>query len=626
MPTPTETLENETATDVTAQTATASAPDSPPSSTSPTDVPGAGGRPPGPLASLWRIRSYVRPFAGRMVLMVLAALGGVAASIVVPLVTRRVVDGPIAHGQRDLLLPLALLALALGVAEAVLILVRRITQNTATLGIEKAMRDDLYTRLQALPPSFHDRWQTGQLLSRATSDLAAIRRFVGFGLVFLIVNVATFATIIALLVHLDPTLGAVVGLSLVPVALLSWRFERQFSVVSRQVQDQQGDLATTVEEAAAGVRVIKAFGRGRLVAERFDVDARRVYDTNMAKVRLRAGFWSFLDLIPNATLALVLLLGALAVGSGRLTLGELVAFITLVLQLVWPVESLGFILSAGQEAATAAQRVFEIYDTAPDILDGPVEVEPHTVRGHVRLEGVGFTFPGAAEPVLRDVHLDVAPGETLALVGTSGSGKTLMASLLPRLADVTEGRVTVDGVDVRQLTLPSLRRVVATAFEEPILFSASVRENVALGHPDATDEEVEAALELAQAGFVHELPWGLDTRVGEQGMSLSGGQRQRLALARAVLGRPRVLVLDDPLSALDVETEALVEEALERVLADTTAIIVVHRPSTVALADRVALLHDGRVHAVGTHSELLATVPEYAAVLGSESDVTEGVR
>src|SRR4051812_1391899 len=475
------------------------------------------------------MRPYVRPYVGRLVVMVVAALLGVGASIVVPLVVRRVVDGPIAHGDREGLLALSLLALALGIAEAVLIFVRRAVQNTATLGIEKQMRDDLYSHLQQLPPSFHDRWQSGQLLSRATSDLSAIRRLTGFGLVFLIVNIATFATIIVLLVRMDPVLGGLVALCLLPVVPLCARFERRYRTVSRQVQDQQGDLATQVEEAATGLRVIKAFGRHQLVVDRFDDAALEVRQSQLDKARLRGGFVAFLDLVPNVALVVVLLLGALAVGSGRLTLGELVAFITLVLQLVWPVESLGFILAAAQEAATAAQRVYEVLDTVPEIRDRDDAVELPAPRGLVRFQGVGFTFPGADAPVLDGVDLEVRPGETLALVGASGSGKTTLAMLVPRLADVTAGRVTVDGHDVRDVALADLRRTVATAFEEPILFSASVRENVTLGRPDADEADVEAALTLAQARFAYDLPWGLDTRVGEQGMSLSGGQRQRLA-------------------------------------------------------------------------------------------------
>ncbi len=575
----------------------------------------------GPVASLWRMRLYARPYAVQMFVMVGCALLAVGAGILVPLVIRRVVDGPIADGDRGALLPLALLALVLGVVEAALTFTRRWIQSTSTLGMERDVRDTLYRHLQSLPPAFHDGWLSGQLLSRATSDLSAIRRFFGFGLVFLVVNIFTFVAICSVLVHIDPVLGAVVAASLLPVAVVCARFERQYSGVSRRVQDQTGDLASRVEEAATGVRVVKAFGRRRHVVDQYRRDAQEVHGTQLVKVRLRAGFIAVLDVIPNATLGLVLVLGALAVGDGRMSLGDLVAFITLALQLVWPIEALGFILASAQEAGTAAQRVFEVLDTRPAIA-GPSAARPLTGPdggppvGRVRFEDVAYRHPGSDRDVLRDVHLDLEPGETLALVGASGSGKTTLAMLLPRLADVTSGRVTIDGHDVRDVGLADLRTVVATAFEEPILFSASVRENVTLGRPDATDEDVDTALALAQAQFAHDLPWGLDTRVGEQGMSLSGGQRQRLALARAVLGRPRVLVLDDPLSALDVETEALVEEALRRVLAATTAVVVVHRPSTVALADRVALLRNGTVEAVGTHADLMATNPAYAELMG----------
>jgi ATP-binding cassette subfamily B protein len=578
---------------------------------------------PGPTASLWRMREYVRPYLGQLVFMVFTALLGVAAALVIPLVIRAVVDGPLAHGEGGALLPLSALALALGAVEAGLALCRRWVQSTSTLGLERDVRDALYRHLQSLEPAFHDGWLSGQLLSRATSDLSAIRRFVGFGLVFLIVNVATFAAICSLLIHLDVLLGVVVTASLLPIGVLCARFRRRFSRVSRLVQDQSGDLATAVEEAATGIRVVKAFGRHRLLEEAYRRDAELVHDTQLVKVRLRAGLVAVLDVVPNATLALVLLLGALAVGSGRLTLGGLVAFITLALQLVWPIESLGFIVASAQEAGTAAQRVYEVFDIAAGIT-GPQNPTPllgptgEPVTGRVRFEQVSYRYPGATQDVLHDITLDLRPGETLALVGASGSGKTTLAMLLPRLADATSGRITIDGIDVRDVALADLRSSVATAFEEPILFSASVRENVTLGRPDATEQELAAALTLAQAQFVHDLPWGLDTRVGEQGMSLSGGQRQRLALARAVLGGPRVLVLDDPLSALDVETEALVQEALRRVLAATTAVIVVHRPSTVALADRVALLRAGTLQQVGTHAELLHTNAAYAELMGEQ--------
>jgi ATP-binding cassette, subfamily B, bacterial len=299
--------------------------------------------------------------------------------------------------------------------------------------------------------------------------------------------------------------------------------------------------------------------------------------------------------------------------------------VSLELMLIGPIDMLGWIIANLQESMTAADRIYEVLDSDVTIADRPgaITIDPRAVTGHVRFEGVVFTFPDATEPVLRGIDLDIRPGETVALVGVTGSGKSALISLVPRMHDVTGGRITIDGHDIRDLRLDNLRDLIGVAFEEPTLFSMSVRENLTLGRPDATDPQVTEALAIAQADFVHDLPWGLETRVGEQGLSLSGGQRQRLALARAVLGRPRVLVLDDPLSALDVHTEALVEEALARVLVGSTALIVVHRPSTVALADRVALLEDGVITHVGTHSELLTTVPAYRAVLSAEAERDE---
>ncbi|MDP9842325.1 ABC transporter ATP-binding protein [Streptosporangium lutulentum] len=576
------------------------------------------------MNSLWRMKSYLRPYALRLSLIWLPSLGAVGIGIVVPLVGREIIDGPVAHGDTGALLPLALLALALGVLEAFFILLRRWFLADAVLGLETSIRDDLYEHLQRLPMGFHGSWQSGQLLSRATTDLSTIRRFLGFGLLFLVLITLQIATVTWLLLQMYWPLGLLVVASVVPVVITSLRFERQYITISRRVQDQQGDLATVVEESAAGIRTIKAYGRRRYVFDDFDDGALKVYGTSMEKVRLSARFFTFLEVIPNITLALVLLLGALAVGSGSLTAGSLVAFTTLMLQLVWPISALGFILTMGQEAMTAADRVMEVLDTEPEIVGGTKVIE--RPRGHLRFEGAEFRFPGAAEPVLHDVWLEVRPGETVAIVGATGSGKTTLTALVPRLYDVSAGRVTIDGHDVRDLSLPALRSMVSTAFEEPTLFSMSVRENLTLGRHDATEEEIAEALRVAQAGFVHQLPWGLETRIGEQGMSLSGGQRQRLALARAVLSRPRILVLDDTLSALDVETEALVEEALRHVLRDATGIVVAHRASTVLLADKVALLLDGTIAHVGHHHELMASVPEYRALLSTDLDAEEAVR
>jgi ATP-binding cassette, subfamily B, bacterial len=577
--------------------------------------------PPASVKSLWRLRGYLKPHLPTLLIMLTTSMAGVGVAIAIPLVIKALIDGPIDDHRARGILPLGLLVLGLGVLEAFLIWWRRWVQNKAVLAVETQMRRDLYDRLQELPMSFHSQWQSGQLLSRATTDLSAIRRFFGFGMLFLLVNITQVVVTTLVLLNMYWPLGLVVAATSAPIVWLSMRFEKAYVVVSRRVQDQQGDLATLAEEGAVGIRVIKSFGRTAHVSDQYDAAARTLLETSVDKVRLSAKFWTFLEMIPNLAVVAVLLLGSIGVGRGALTPGELVAFITLMLSLVWPVASLGVILAMAQEAMTAAARVLEIYDMSPDIVSG--DAASPTALGHLRFEHVDFTFPGSDTPVLRDVNLDLAPGETLALVGATGSGKTALTALVPRLYDVSGGRVTIDGVDVRDYSLKELRSLVATAFEEPTLFSMSARENLTLGRADATADEITEAVDIAQAGFVHDLPWGLDTRIGEQGMSLSGGQRQRLALARAVLAQPKVLVLDDTLSALDVHTEKLVEEALRRVLGATTGLVVAHRASTVLLADKVALLQDGTITHVGEHSHLLATVPAYRELLAADSDELE---
>jgi ATP-binding cassette subfamily B protein len=588
-----------------------------------------------------------------MIVMLAAALGAVTAEIIIPLLTKSVVDGAIARGARRVLIPLALAAVGLGTAEALLNMIRRWIQADAVAAMEKTIRDDMYAHLQRLQASFHDNWQSGQLLSRATTDLSSIRRFAGFGLIFMVTNVMTFVAVVALLIHLNWWLGLVTGVVFAPVLPVCLRFEKRYRVLSRRVQDQQGDLATLIEEAATGIRVLKALGRGRQASARHDAEATKVYRTQVEKAGLLGSFWALLDLIPNAVIGMIIVLGAFAVSTRSLTLGGLVAFITLALQLVWPVEALGYIIASGQEAATAAQRVLEIFDAQPEITDKTQDLDtersvvralrpaatrvPHPPpqaarsapppqaarsarrsRGHLVFDHVAFTYPGAGEPVLRDIVLDLPPGQTVVLTGATGSGKSTLLQLVPRLADATSGAVRLDGTDIRDIPLARLRTAVGCAFEDATLFSASVRENVMFGAPDADEAAVEAALTAAQARFAYDLPWGLDTRIGEQGMALSGGQRQRIALARAILAGPDVLILDDPLSALDVHTEERVTRALHEILAGATALVVAHRPSTVALADTVALLSGGVIAATGSHRHLLATNSEYADLMDSQ--------
>ena len=566
---------------------------------------------------------YVRPYRRQMFEMGASATGALVAVTTVPLVTGAVINGPIAHHRNGGLWLLAGLALLLGLGEGLLLCIRRWVLGSAATGVETDIRNDLYAHLQRLPVSFHDQWQSGQLLSRATGDITLIRQFVGYGMIYIFVNSMTFVYVVALLLHLNVWLAFVAIVAVIPILIAGNRFRRDYHVASRQVQDQQGDLTTIIEESAVGIRVIKAFGRHALEKSRFMRMARTLQSSSMVTVRMRGRFFALLGLIPNVALAAIVLGGGWAVSDHAMSKGSFVAFVTLFLMLVWPVESLGEILAMAQEASAAVERIWEVFNTEPEIADRPGAFVMERCEGHLRFENVSFSYTADGPLVLDGADLDVAPGETVALVGATASGKSTLISLVSRLHDVTGGRVSIDGHDVRDIKLASLRGHVGMAFEEPTLFSASVRENLTFGAPDATDEEIAIALETAQAGFAYELPWGLDTRVGEQGLSLSGGQRQRLALARAILGRPRVLVLDDPLSALDVNTEAKVEEALARVLSGTTALVVVHRPSTVALADRVAFLDGGRVVATGSHHELMETVPAYRAVLAQEAEELE---
>lgn len=568
---------------------------------------------------LWRLMPYLRPYRTRLVVMFAVALASIASTIAIPLMTKAVIDGPVArHDERGLWL-LGLAAIGLGIAEAALWVVRRWLVQLASAGVEADLRKQMHARLQVLPMSFHGTWQSGQLLSRIMNDLGMIRRFIGFGSVMLILNLIQVVVVTALLLGMYWPLGIVVVLSIGPVVAANLHYERQFSQASREAQDQTGNVPTQVEEAALGLRVVKSFGREDYVYDRFDAQAQKLRSIQLRKVKITSRFWTLLEVIPTATLVIVLALGARAVGQGSISLGTFVAFITFMLNLVWPIASLGFLLSMLQETATAANRAAEIFDAPRTIVSG-TRTTPITT-GRLELRDVGFRFPDSEQWVLRHVNLVVEPGETVALVGATGSGKSVLTGLIARLHDVSAGAVLIDGIDIRELPLPVVLKIVAAAFEDPTLFSMSVRENLTLGRPQATDAEIDRAIQVAQAEFVWDLPFGLETRIGEQGMSLSGGQRQRLSLARAVLAEPRILVLDDTLSALDVHTEAKVEQALRSVLADATGIVVAHRASTVLLADKVALVAGGTITHTGSHAQMLASVPEYRYLLAADDDL-----
>ena len=571
--------------------------------------------------ALRRFLPYLRPHRRLLVLTVVAAVVSLGAAASIPLLIKAVIDGPVAHRQPGELLPFSLAILGLAALEVGANFTRRNYSVLASLRMETDLRNDFYAHLQGLQVAFHDNWQSGQLLSRAVADIQTVRRFVGFGVLFAAFFGVQWIVVLVILIRLDWRLAIISGLVVLPIGLISRRFFRHYAVIARRVQDQQGDMTTVIEEMATGVRIIKAFGRNRLLRERFEREARRLRGTNLDAVRIRSSTWTTFNLVLNADLAIVLLVGGLAVTSHQLTIGGLVAFMTYLFMLIWPLDALGWILAMGEEATTASIRLAEVFDSLPQVVDRPQARAVSRATGRISLEGVGFRYPGGGGLVLHDLNLELEPGETVALVGATGSGKTTVATLVPRLYDVTEGRVALDGVDIRDIQLRSLRAQIGMAFEDPILFSASVHENLVMGRPITSDDDLRRALQVARAEFVWDLPWGLETRVGEQGYSLSGGQRQRLALARAVLGSPRVLVLDDPLSAVDVHTEREIEEALASVLDGVTALVVVHRPSTLALADRVALLEGGRIEAIGTHSELLRSSGRYRSLLAERAEV-----
>ena len=577
-------------------------------------------RQPSTLQALGRLGVFIRPVRSSLIIAGVMAFAASMVSLAIPQVLQRLVDGPLKDGDAAAVPWAVLLVAVLGTIEAALYCARRVYITKPATGVETSMRNALFAKLQDLPVAFHDRWPSGQLLSRSMSDLSLIRRFFAFGFIYLIVNLVTVAVGVVVLLFLNPLLAVVFTVCSIPLWINGFRFERRYHVVARRSQDQQGDLATLVEESVHGIRVLKAFGRGGTSLKKFLVHAEALRGTEIQKSQAVAFIWMWLLLVPDVAFALCLLVGVQQASVGALTVGGLVAFFATATVLRFPLESIGFLLSMAFDTRSATDRVFEVFDEQNTILDAEPAEHITEARGRLVFEGVRFAYPDAAPDapgLLNGVDLAIEPGETMALVGLTGAGKTTMVELAGRLYDVTGGRILLDGVDLRDLTREELRTHIAMAFEDATLFSATVRDNVLLGRPDAGEEVLQEALDVAQAGFAVDLPEGLDTTIGEEGLSLSGGQRQRLALARAVAANPAVLVLDDPLSALDVDTEALVEAALRRVLTRTTALVVAHRPSTVQLADRVALLEEGRIIAVGTHSELLATSERYRHVISS---------
>jgi ATP-binding cassette subfamily B protein len=572
------------------------------------------------VATLLRIFPYAKKALPRISLGIVAALAAHGFALAIPQVLRDLINDLESVRTLDALYFSVILVLIMGILEAVMVLLRRWLVLTPGTFVESGLRSTLYAKLQDLPVSFHDRWPSGQLLSRATQDLSLIRRWLSFGVVLLVANAITIIAGLVILFTFHWLLGLIFFVISVPIWIQGYRFEAMYGTIARLSQDQAGDLATSVEESVHGIRVLKAFGRGDHAASKFAKEARDLRSTELKKAGLIANIWVYLLLIPESAIALSMLVGVFLVADGSLTVGGLVAFFATATVLRWPTESIGFLLSMTLDAKTAVQRFFEVIDEPVGIED---PANPKTVRdpkGRLEFKDVHFRYPDSPakqSDIVNGVNLVLEPGESVALIGITGCGKTTLTALTSRLYDVTSGVIEIDAVDIRDLTRYELRSHVAMAFEDATLFSASVRDNILLGRDQSTEEELQEAIAVAQAQFVYDLPEGLETKIGEEGLSLSGGQRQRLALARAVAAKPAILVLDDPLSALDVATESLVEEALRNVLKNTTALIVAHRPSTVQLADKVALMQDGKVVAIGKHSDLLASNEHYRYVISS---------
>lgn len=583
----------------------------------------SGARPPTFARSLLRLYPEAREVVPRFALGLVTAVLASALGLAIPQVLQWIINGPLFHARDAAGLWRGVaIVLVLGVLEAALLTARRQLVLAPGTRLEAKLRVQLYEHLAGLPVAFHDEWGSGQLLSRSVSDIRRFRRWLSFGMIMICVNTITIALGIALMMRASWVLGLVYLLAAVPVVVVSFRFRRRYRVASRRSQDQAGDLATVVEESVLGIRILKAFGRGREALDGFAHQAGRLRETEIEKSRALSAVSMVLTLLPEAALAVALTLGIVLVADGDLSVGAMAAFFATAALVNGPLGRLGEQFAMSLDAKTAIDRYFEVLDVTDPLTAPAAPVDPRPGATALELRGVHFRYPDAAPDspdLLAGVDLRLEPGETLALVGLTGSGKSTLAQLVPRLYDVTGGSVLVGGVDARDHDRRTLRGLVSIAFEDPVLFSASVRDNVLLGAPDAPDDVLHEALETVEADFVAALPHGVDTLVGENGMSLSGGQRQRLALARAIAAAPRVLVLDDPLSALDVRTEAIVTERLRTTLAGTTTLVVAHRPSTVALADRVALLDDGVIAAVGTHAELLATHERYRYVIARQS-------
>jgi ATP-binding cassette subfamily B protein len=561
-----------------------------------------------------RLLGFLRPYRLSLLVSVFLAVGSQAAQIALLAVTGTVIDRALRPKDRHELWLLIGTIVALGLTKAVLMSARRLISGRQALGVEYDMRNGLYAHLLRLSFGFYDRHQTGQLMSRATVDLQTVRFFLGYGLIFFFQHILTVVSVTAVLFWYEWRL-ALIALAITPVLVgLAYRYSHVSHPLLRDVQQRMADVATVAEENIVGVHVVKAFAQEPAERDKFGRRSEAVFDQSVRANRQRAFYVPLISFIPLVAQAGVLLAGGRMVADGAMSVGHFFTFNLLLSMLVMPLRMLGMWIGQAQRATASGERIFEVMDEPEEIAERADARELPPGEGRIRFENVSFGYD-AERPVVADVELEVAAGKTIALIGHTGSGKTTLTSLVPRFYDVTRGRVTVDGVDVRDVTLASLRGSIGVISQDPFLFSDTVRANIAFGVADATDEQVEHAARLAQAHeFVERLPDGYDTVIGERGITLSGGQRQRLAIARALIVNPRILVLDDATASVDATTEARIRLGLREAMRGRTTLIIAHRLSTIALADEVVVLDHGRIAARGRHDELLATSPVYREI------------
>jgi ABC-type multidrug transport system fused ATPase/permease subunit len=570
--------------------------------------------PPTPTSTFRRLLGFAAAHRRLLVWSIVLALAAQAFALAIPSFTGRAIDGAIRPHDRSSLWLWVWLIVGAGATSGTLMVARRLIAGRLSLNVEYDLRQSLYTHLQGMSFGFYDKHQTGQLLSRATSDVSAVRMFLSYGLVFITQYGASLIAASVLLLITSWQLALITFVLLPPIAIVATRYSRRSHPVLRDVQQRIADVTTHAEESIVGVRVVKAFAQEDAEGARFAERTERVFERELDSARIQARYSPLLDLLPQLAFAVIILAGGLLVIDGKLSLGGFISYNLYLALLIWPLRMIGMWIGQYQRAVASGERIFQVLDETSDISDPPHPRDLPEGGGEIRFEGLTFGYD-ADRPVLRDLDLAVAPGSTIALIGRTGSGKTTLTSLIPRFYDPQQGRVLLDGADVRDLRLADLRGSIATVGEDTFLFSTTVAGNIAYGRPGATREDVVEAARKAQAHeFIEALPKGYDTIVGERGLTLSGGQRQRLSIARALLVDPRVLILDDATASVDATTEARIRLALQTVMEGRTTIIVAHRLSTIALADEIVVLEGGRVAARGRHDDLVDTNAVYAEI------------